>query len=197
MNIKEAEKFAKKVHKDQKQITGKPYVDHPIKVASLLKKWKQDDEIIIVGLLHDVVEDCDVPLIEIRKRFGKRVAYLVDGMSWIRNKKSRKKDWESTYKKFAKYSKKEPALVLIKTADMLTNISNINVKKHREWVINKSYPRNMRFYIPFMKSVGLDEEANKIINEFHKHTQKKVESVLPQYISKKELKEIRGRLLRR
>ncbi len=193
-NIKEAEKFAREVHKGQKQVTGKPYVDHPIKVASLLKKWKQDDEIIIVGLLHDVVEDCDVPLKEIRKKFGKRVAYLVDGMSWIRNKKSRKKEWDATYKKFVKYSKKEPALVLIKTADMLSNIPNIHVKKHRDWVINKSYPRNMTFYIPFMKSVGLDNEANKITKEFHKYTKKEIESVLSQYINKKELNGIKEKL---
>jgi GTP diphosphokinase / guanosine-3',5'-bis(diphosphate) 3'-diphosphatase len=193
-NIKEAEQFARKIHKGQKQVTGKPYVDHPIKVASLLKSWKQDDEIIIAGLLHDVVEDCDVSLKEIEKKFGKRVAYLVDGMSWIRNKKSRKKEWDATYKKFAKYSKKEPVLVLIKAADMLSNIPNMHVEKHREWVINKSYPRNMTFYIPFLKSVGLVDEANKIVSEFHKYTRGEVKSVLYDYISKEELGKIMERL---
>jgi GTP pyrophosphokinase len=192
--IKEAEKFARKCHRGQKQVTNKPYINHPIDVASILKKWKQDREVIVAGLLHDTVEDCEVSLKEIEKKFGKRVAYLVDGMSWIRNRESRKKEWDATYKKFSKYSKKEPSLVLIKTADMLSNLPNIHVRKHREWVIKKSYPRNMRFYIPLIKEVGLIDEANKIIKEFQKYTKKKIKSVLYQYLNKKELKKIKNKL---
>lgn len=188
-----AEEFAKKAHEGQKQATGEPYFEHPKAVAELLKKWKQNEEVISAGYLHDVVEDCNVSLEELKEKFGKKVAYLVDGMSWVRSSDS-SKDFDVTYRKFATYAKKEPALVLIKLADMTSNIPNISVPSHREFVINKSYPRNMLFYIPFLKAVGLIKEADKIIKEFHKYTQAKVKSVLYDYISKEELKTIKNKI---
>ena len=86
--IKKARRFAKKAHKGEKQAIGGPYFKHPRNVARLLKKWKQDDEVIAAGYLHDVVEDSGVSLNQLKKEFGKRVAFLVDGMSWERNKKT-------------------------------------------------------------------------------------------------------------
>lgn len=192
--VKKAEAFARKVHRGQKQATGKPYFNHLLDVASLLKKWKQDDEVICAGLLHDAVEDSDVSLRDIEIEFGKRVAFLVDGMSWIRDKKTRKKDWPSSYKKFAEYSKKEPSLVLIKAADMISNIPNTRVKTQRKWLIEKSYPRSKSFWIPFLKETGLEEVTLKIEKEHKKYNIKKVKSVLHDYISKKELKLIREKL---
>jgi GTP pyrophosphokinase len=194
--IKQAVIFAKKAHKGQKQATGEPYVNHPIKVAKLLKKWKQKDEIITAGLLHDVVEDCNVPLKEIEKMFGKKVSNLVDAMSFVLTKKGKtiKKNMPATYKKFAKYALKDPFLILIKTADMLSNIPNINVPSHRNFVINKSYPRLMMFWIPLIKEVGFKKEAKRITKEFNKYTKRKVKSVLYVYISKKELKYMRKAL---
>ena len=140
--IEKAKQFARKSHKGQKQATGKPYVDHPIKVASLLRKYGQDKEVICAGLLHDVIEDCDISLRKIKNKFGKRVAFLVDAMSFVaRNKNGKlKKDIDATYKKFARGIKKEPSLAFIKMADMLSNIPNIHEPSHRDFVIKKSYP---------------------------------------------------------
>lgn len=187
--IRQAEEFAKRHHQSQKQATGKPYFEHPKEVAKLLKNWNQDEEVIASGYLHDVVEDCNVSLAEIKNKFGERIAYLVDGMSWIRTPDG--KDFDATYKKFANYAKKEPVLVLIKLADMTSNIPNISAKNNRKWVIEKSYPRNMAFYIPFIKAVGLTKQADKIINEFHKYTKVKIKSALYNYISKKEIEQVK------
>jgi len=194
--LKNAEQLARRAHEGQKQVSGKPYFEHPKEVVNILKQWNQDDEVIAAGYLHDVVEDCEISLKEIEKEFGRRVAHLIDGMSWIRNKESGKKEWDSTYKNFVKWSKREPSLVLIKTADMLSNIPNLHVVSHRDWVINKSYPRDMTFYIPLIKEVGLVKEADKIIKEFHKYTKKRVKSVLYDYISKKDLNKIKMNLKR-
>jgi GTP pyrophosphokinase len=192
--IKKAEKFAKQSHKGQKKVNGKPYFEHPKKVAELLKKWKQEDEVIVAGYLHDVVEDSEMSLNELKKKFGKRVSFLVDGMSWERDKKTRKKNWPKSYTKFANYSKRDPSLVFIKTADMISNISNIHEKSHRKWIITKSYPRAKSFWLPFLKEAGFPKESKKIESEFNKYTKKRVKSIVYDYISEKDLKKIREKL---
>lgn len=194
--IIKAKEFAKKAHKGQKQATGRSYFEHPLKVAEFLKKWKQDDEVICAGLLHDTVEDCNIPLKQLKKSFGKRVAMLVDGMSIVLIKKSGRtiKDMDATYKKFAIYTKKEPSLVLIKMADMLSNIPNIHVKSQRIFIINKSYPKLKMFWIPFIRESGFKKYAYKIKKELNKYTKKRIKSVLYNYINKKELNKIKKRL---
>lgn len=188
-----AEEFSRKNHEGQKQATGKPYFEHPLEVARLLKSWNQDEEVVATGYLHDVVEDCNIPLTQIEKEFGNRVAYLVDGMSWVRGQGG-EKDFDATYRKFASYSIREPSLALIKIADLISNIPNLAEPSHREWVIKKSYPRNMAFYVPFMKAVGLTALVDRVIKEFHKYIQTPVNSVLYDYISREELKKIKSKL---
>ena len=187
-----AEKFAKKAHEGQRQVTGKPYFEHPKEVARLLKNLGQDEEVISAGYLHDVVEDCGISLKEVKIKFGAKVAFLVEGMSWI--KSNGKKDFDASCKKFTNFSKKEPALILIKLADMTANLPNLSEPSHREWIVNKSYPRNMTFYIPFMRAVGMNKQSKKIVDEFHKYTKKPIKSVLYDYISKAELKKIKSKL---
>ncbi len=196
--IQKAEKFARRYHKGQRQVTGKPYINHPIKVAELLKKYNQDDEVITAGLLHDVVEDCDVSLKEIENNFGKRVAFLVDAMSFVLKIKNgkRKKDMDVTYKKYARAIKKEPSLVYVKTADMVSNIPNIHELSHRDFIINKSYVRLKMFWLPLISAVGFKKEAQRIKKHFSKYTKKRVKSVLPEYLSKEDLKKIKEKLER-
>ena len=58
-----------------------PYIVHPLDVASTLMKNNAPEHVVIAGLLHDVVEDTDYTLDDIRERFGDKVAELVDGAS--------------------------------------------------------------------------------------------------------------------
>lgn len=61
-----------------RKIKNSPYILHPLEVAQILSTLTDDLEIIAAGVLHDVVEDTDGTLLEIRKRFGDRVAMLVE-----------------------------------------------------------------------------------------------------------------------
>ena len=58
-----------------------PYIVHPLDVASTLMKNNAPEHVVIAGLLHDVVEDEDYTLSDIRDKFGDEVATLVDGAS--------------------------------------------------------------------------------------------------------------------
>ncbi len=109
-----------------------PYVAHLLGVASLVLEAGGDEDLAIAGLLHDVVEDCGgAPLLkEIRRRFGKRVAHVVDGCTdsdveskppWLERKKAY----------IAHLRTADPDTRLVSAADKLYNVRSI-VGAHRE-----------------------------------------------------------------
>ncbi|WP_205677180.1 HD domain-containing protein [Antarcticibacterium arcticum] len=70
--------FAREGHKDQfKKYKNEPYIEHPIRVAALVKTVAQSREMLCAAYLHDGVEDTPVTLDDIRERFGVKVAGLV------------------------------------------------------------------------------------------------------------------------
>ena len=98
--------YAEEKHRGQtRKVSGKPYISHPHNVCKLLSQVTKDEEILAAGLLHDVIEDCDVTVEEIEYKFGTRVATLV---------------LECT-KPFDKLHSKEA--LMIKCADALHNAS--------------------------------------------------------------------------
>ena len=77
--IKKAVSFADQAHQGQFRKSGEPFIIHPINVGMILASLKMDADTIIAGLLHDVVEDCDISLAEVRKEFGKMSVSLLTG----------------------------------------------------------------------------------------------------------------------
>src|SRR5436309_2152016 len=78
--IAEALRVATEAHSAQKRSSGEPYIVHPITVAETVAEWGLDHEAIMAALLHDVVEDTPISVDDLRKRFGDKVAELVDGV---------------------------------------------------------------------------------------------------------------------
>src|SRR6476659_10943524 len=75
-------RFARRVHLGQhRKQTGEQFVEHPIAVADLLMEAGYDGPIISAAYLHDVVEQTEVELDEIRERFGPDVGGFVDSLS--------------------------------------------------------------------------------------------------------------------
>ena len=79
--IVSAYQFATQAHGSQTRSSGEPYIIHPLSVAMILVDLGMDTDTICVGLLHDVVEDTEYTLDDIRKKFGQDVAVLVDGVT--------------------------------------------------------------------------------------------------------------------
>lgn len=125
--IKEAYKFAKERHKGQKKINGKDYFEHPKNMYKILLKRKKDYITLCGALLHDTVEDTNTSLDEIKKRFGNKIAFVVDGMTKI-------KPFEKYLKKFEKYVKKDRRILMIKMADLEDNLSVFGYVKEYEKV---------------------------------------------------------------
>lgn len=79
--IRAAWEMASGAHAGQTRVSGEPYEQHSLAVAGILASLKLDAEVISAALLHDVVEDTGVPLVDIETRFGPAVARLVDGVT--------------------------------------------------------------------------------------------------------------------
>lgn len=74
----EAIVFATEAHAGQvRKMANTPYILHPMEVASIIATVTSDEDVMIAGLLHDTVEDCDVDPRIIREKFGPRAAALV------------------------------------------------------------------------------------------------------------------------
>ena len=79
--IKKAYHFAEKAHKGQTLASGLPYISHCAAVAAILSELTVPPDLIITGLLHDVIEDTPVTLDDINKEFSPEIASLVDGVT--------------------------------------------------------------------------------------------------------------------
>lgn len=83
--IEKAYHIAASAHKDQKRVSGEPYIIHPLCVSIILADLEMDQETIAAGLLHDVVEDTIMTGEELENEFGPEVALLVDGVTKLQN----------------------------------------------------------------------------------------------------------------
>jgi len=79
--IQRAYEVANEAHKGIMRRSGEPYIQHPLEVALLLADMRIDADGIVAALLHDVVEDTDFTLDDLRARFGGAVADIVDGVT--------------------------------------------------------------------------------------------------------------------
>ena len=123
--VRRALAFATLAHGDQKRkYTGEMYIVHPIEVMEIVKTVPHDDAMLAAALLHDVVEDTDVTLEEIRSSFGDDVASLVDDLTDVSrpedgNRKARKAlDREHSARSSARAQ-------TVKLADLISNSSDI------------------------------------------------------------------------
>jgi len=81
--VRRAYRFSEKAHRNQQRISGEPYIHHPLAVSRILGDMHLDYQTISAAILHDVIEDTDVAKEDIRRRFGRDVAQLVDGVTKI------------------------------------------------------------------------------------------------------------------
>ena len=83
--IMKAFNFANEKHKNQKRVSGEPYIIHPINVAYILAEIGLDDSTICAALLHDIVEDTDTTHEDLVQNFGTEIADMVQGVTKLGN----------------------------------------------------------------------------------------------------------------
>ena len=80
--VREAYELLTAKHAGQRQkVNGRPYVEHPVAVAADVAAAGFDADLVAAALLHDIVEDSDLSVADVRDIFGERIAALVDAMT--------------------------------------------------------------------------------------------------------------------
>lgn len=123
--IQKAIEIALKAHAAQERKTRNiPYIFHPLTVALILARIGADEDVIVAGILHDVIEDSygsrKITLKNIEEEFGKHVAKIVENVT----EKNKSLPWRKRKELARKHIlKMDKDSLLLKTADVLHNIS--------------------------------------------------------------------------
>ena len=147
--------FATKAHDGIKRKSGEPYIIHPISVSQILVDNNMDYSTVIAGLLHDVVEDTDITLKTIEKKFGKTVAKLVDGVTKIDSVTLKKENLteNDSLKRLLIAMGDDVRVIFIKLADRLHNMRTIGyLTEERQLAIAKE---TQELFIPIAERLGV------------------------------------------
>ncbi|HEU5249273.1 MAG TPA: HD domain-containing protein, partial [Thermoanaerobaculia bacterium] len=153
--LRRAYVFSALEHKGQVRRSGEPYLVHPLNVAAILAEMKADDVSIVVGLLHDVLEDTLTTKELITQQFGSEVADLVDGLTKIGKFSyvSREQEQAETFRKMILAMVSDLRVVLVKLADRLHNMRTLQYlpeEKRRE--ISRE---TLDIYAPIANRLGM------------------------------------------
>ena len=153
--IKKAYETAEKMHKGQLRKSGEPYIIHPVETAKILAGLGMDEQTIIAGLLHDVVEDTEYTEEQLKAEFGEEVALLVDGVTKLGNLVFETKEdaqAENLRKMFLAMSK-DIRVLIIKLADRLHNMRTINYMSPEK--IREKSKETLEIYAPLASRLGM------------------------------------------
>lgn len=157
-SIEDAYAFILKKHDGQLRRSGEPYYHHLIEVAYILANLQAGPATIVAGLLHDVVEDTDVTIEEVEKKWGSDVAKLVDSLTKIQRLKLSKiesEDFEAEdHRKIFIGMAKDIRVIIIKLADRLHNMRTLSsLKPERQIALSKE---TKEVFVPIAHRLGLD-----------------------------------------
>jgi guanosine-3',5'-bis(diphosphate) 3'-pyrophosphohydrolase len=123
--VRRAYNLAASAHEGAKRENGEPYITHPLAVAQTVRSWGLDEASVAAALLHDVAEDTAVTLADIRKDFGEEIAFLVDGLTKLKNLKYQKERDVENMRRFILAFSEDLRVLIIKLADRLHNMQTL------------------------------------------------------------------------
>ena len=125
--VRDAYALAAEAHKEQRRKTGEPYIIHPIAVARIVaEELELGANPVIAAFLHDVVEDTDYTIEDIRERFGNDVAFLVGVVTKQKKDKYEKSKQVDNYRQILASVQYDVRAILIKLADRLHNMRTLD-----------------------------------------------------------------------
>ena len=166
--LRSSYELALSAHDSQMRKDGTPYILHPLEVAEICMDLEMDADSIIAAILHDVVEDTDIRLNQIRQLYGAEVANMVDSLTKIkkidffarftgRNKASNQA--RNLQKLFVAMTD-DYRVIVIKIADRLHNMKTLgSMPDHKKLRISRE---TLEFYIPIARRLGLGTVTSEL-----------------------------------
>lgn len=143
-------------HKDMRRKSGEPYIYHPIAVAEIVaKEINLGTTSMIAALLHDVVEDTDYTIDDIKDMFGEEVANIVYGLTKIEDivMDDSQSVQAENFKKILLYTVGDVRVILIKLADRLHNMRTLSSMPAEKQL--KIASETQFFFVPIAHRLGL------------------------------------------
>lgn len=153
--FKKACTFAQKAHQNQKRHSGEDYIIHPFNVAYILIQLNVDEDTLIAGVLHDVIEDCEITYEEIASEFSQTVAEIVLGLTKI-SKIKIKNTTENQVENFRKMivaMAKNFRVIIIKLVDRLHNMMTLEHMREEKQKIKAQ--ETLDIYVPLAGRLGI------------------------------------------
>lgn len=161
--VRDAYALATDAHKDQRRKTGEPYIIHPIAVARIVaEELELGANPVIAAFLHDVVEDTDYTIEDIRERFGNDVAFLVGVVTKQKKDKYEKSKQVDNYRQILASVQYDVRAILIKLADRLHNMRTLDSMRPDKQM--KIAGETDYFYAPLANRLGLYHIKSELEN---------------------------------
>ncbi|QQR84306.1 bifunctional (p)ppGpp synthetase/guanosine-3',5'-bis(diphosphate) 3'-pyrophosphohydrolase [Candidatus Peregrinibacteria bacterium] len=153
--IYRAYEIANEAHAGQFRESGEPYITHPLAVTEILLDLKPDEDSIVTSLLHDVLEDTDIPLERLTDEFGEKITPLLKGLEKLGkvHYSGRDRQIENLRKMFMAMAK-DLRVILIKLADRLHNMRTLGSLKKEEKKARVAQ-ETLEIYSPIAARLGI------------------------------------------
>ncbi len=149
--------FAATAHEGQQRRSGEDFIHHPWGAAKICAELHLDEQTIAAALLHDVVEDTDTDIKEVRTEFGDEIAQLVEGVTKLTRIQfqSREQAEAENYRKMIVAMAQDVRVILIKLADRLHNMRTIEYLGKQKQV--QKARETLEVYAPLAHRLGINK----------------------------------------
>jgi GTP pyrophosphokinase len=172
--IKKAFTMALEAHKDMRRKSGEPYIFHPLAVAQIcVEEIGLGTTSIISALLHDVVEDTDIELVDIERIFGKKVAKIIDGLTKISGVFEYGTSQQAeNFRKMLFTLSEDVRVIIIKLADRLHNMRTLESMPRNKQL--KIASETIYLYAPLAHRLGLNTVKSELEDLYLRFTDKHI-----------------------
>ena len=161
--VRDAYALAAEAHKEQRRKTGEPYIIHPIAVARIIaEELELGANPVIAAFLHDVVEDTDYTIEDIRNRFGDDVAFLVGVVTKQKKDKYEQSKQVDNFRQILASVEYDVRAILVKLADRLHNMRTLDSMRPDKQM--KIAGETDYFYAPLANRLGLYHIKSELEN---------------------------------
>src|SRR5260221_1694545 len=153
--VTRAFRYAAEKHDGQQRQSGSPFIEHPVGAARICAELRLDEQTIAAALLHDVVEDTETDIEDVRQEFGDEIARLVEGVTKLTriSFQSREQAEAENYRKMIVAMSEDVRVILIKLADRLHNMRTIEYLGKQKQI--QKAKETLEVYAPLAHRLGI------------------------------------------